>query len=657
MNTLCPHLTMGIPNSILKFIHTKKVAEAKTFCRNREIEYNLHLETYSKIHEINYGIRLLREECSQQKLTKLCNYIINDMIREIGTIQELSKIFEFSERVNSTRKKRFIDKAETDLNERIAEIIQNSITLFDYGYNDLRNNTEEIRKHMACFTQIQNNLNYALGYVNFNSLAQVVWNSIRKTKEYTEKVIGAVTNKKTNKWTSLVPLWNLRDSFIQINREALKENCTVPIPINEYFIHKYLKISTTSTLISGNILKVRIKVPTYTVKNFEVYYGIPLPFKHKKATYVMSLNSDYYLIRRLAKAGKVESIPMTTFDYKECKSMTSEILCHPSGHKQILRTDEIPEISNLFIPDPSLCDFNRSEICDVKTIQHKNSITKLEEHFFYIYIVEPMGVKVKCDNIEYARNFETSQFDMLDSTCVGHPVITFESGKLNGEETIMAEEATTILQNLAGFGIGKNDLLSKEILSLKNMSRETRDLQPDFLELKEDISKYKNLLKEQAPLLKLQDSTLSSILGLIFVFFVATWIAIGYVFWLTVSARRQKKSQFPLVSFHKEISPDRVSFRTEMPALNCNIERTLSNLLNGSTIDPIYQDSPLRQGTENPFSNFLRDETDTQSVRMSESPNKKSVTWNVNSVKTDINPVCSILSPTTSVDIFEPTNV
>lgn len=140
-------------------------------------------------------------------------------------------------------------------------------------------------------------------------------------------------------------------------------------------------------------------------------------------------------------------------------------------------------------------------------------------------------------------------------------------------------------------------------------------------------------------------------------FFIATWIAIGYVFCQTVSMKKHKKSHVPLVSFHKEISSDGISFRTDMPALNCNIERTLSNLLNGSTIEPIYQDSPLRQGTENPIFNSLRDDIEIQNARTSQSPSKKCVTWNVNNKKIDINPVCSILSPTTSVDLFEPTNV
>lgn len=585
------------------------------------------------------------------------------MIREIGEIHELGKIIELSEGINEYRKKRFVDEIGLKLNEQIAEIIQNSVTLFDLGYTDLRNNTEEIRKHLACFTKIQNNLNYALGYVNFNTLSQIIWNAIRKTRDYTERIIEIVTEEKTNMWTSLIPLWNLRDSFIQVNKDALKENCSIPIQTNEYLIHKYLKLSLTSTRITGNILKIKIKIPTYTTKDYIVYQAIPLPFKYRNSTYLMTLNSDYYLTRHLFSNGRIESTPLTALEYDKCTKLGENTLCNPSSNTQFLRMDEIQTIADLFMPDPNLCSFNGTEmerkqvICNVKVIQHKNAMVKLDELFFYIYVLESMRVTIKCVNLEYSKVFDDSQYVRLDNTCKGEPEIIFGNGEIKPHGTILAEQSDTIVQGAAKMNIMSHDLLKKENITFRNMTRETRDLQPDFAELRDDISKYKEILQVHAPNLKLKDSTLNSLLGLIFIFFCITWAFMGYMYWKTKLNTKLDEFRIPIVGYHKNMSPDKVSYRTSIPALNCNIERTLSNLLSESDLDPIYQDSPLRHGILNPnFPIHTNENPNEQDFSSTESHKEKNITWNLDDKQSPSRSRKTVFSPA-SVDIIEPTIV
>lgn len=178
------------------------------------------------------------------------------------------------------------------------------------------------------------------------------------------------------------------------------------------------------------------------------------------------------------------------------------------------------------------------------------------------------------------------------------------------------------------------------------MTRETRNLQPDFSELKEDIFAYKNMLQTQVPILESRQARLDSLVGLIFILFLGTWIIVGILFWVAIAKNKKNKVEVPIVSFHREMSPDRISFQTSLPALNCNIERTLSGLLYETPQEQMRQTLPLGHGIVNPgFSIYMDKEMNKSQFGRPERTKNESFIW-----KTEENQFtnCDISQPSTS---------
>lgn len=527
-------LSLILPTFLLRneeIVSVRKEGDVFLLCRYRELQYNIHLDIYSKMSEIKQEIKVLNDICFKLQSNKICRRIISNLefdIEEYATkIHVISAQDMLRERPRS--KRNIIDKM-TRSNNLSTTIFQKTNTLVDHGYDDLRKNDETIKEQLKCLINAHNNLEDYIGHLNFNAVTQILTSTLKKISNTAEIIYNILINKNPTEITKLISIHSLIDEVSNIDSEAQKEKCNLPIQSIDTEVFDLLKISNFEIKLFGNTLNVQIQIPTVYNHTYELLKGIPIPFTFKDASYEAILPYEYFMAHEQKMQQLLYAIPLDNSEISNCRNLPNgNILCFPTRFIQYQPIE--PSVrKSLFVPDFHNCSYLsdvkslQDTSCNFVKIRHKNKMIKIESNSYYFYVVQSSRAKIVCVDRVTTFAVDESTYKEIPDDCK----IDFEDIKRMERPTKHASEIRTILNNSLSFTIYPQDLLKMKILSNRNTSTEGVNLKSDFADLNKDILEHYDIFSLYIQQWKSRDQMLITVISLLIVSQLATWIIFGY---------------------------------------------------------------------------------------------------------------------------------
>lgn len=187
-------------------IYIKNVSPAKVFCRYRAIEFSLELENIIDIKQkLSTTTQLLHNICFESPYNKTCLLTMNEIKQLMISFDNQYLILES---INIHSKYDYRKKRE------INEIIQKTITLSDYGYSDLKQNYDQLKGISKQVERYQNDSSTTVEQVNFNSLAYLTIQNIKRHLRTFNNVLEIIINQNPKLIAEIIPLSSLKTELI-----------------------------------------------------------------------------------------------------------------------------------------------------------------------------------------------------------------------------------------------------------------------------------------------------------------------------------------------------------------------------------------------------------------------------------------------------------
>lgn len=511
-------------------IHARAVGKVRKFCKDRRIEYNLHLNIRSKLPEIDVGIGLLSDICYDQKLNKICHRNIDNIVTEFAKFKNKWEIIELNDITSTMRRKRYVDNELLQSNNVTTKILKKAMDLADQGYADLRNKIEELRKEVTYIVDSQNKLSEYVGYINFHSISQVLFETIHQLNSVTESILRLIVENDTPSLLNLIDLNNIRQQLQKLDNQAIKSNCTVPFGKSSFHLIQFLKLCSFRVRVLGNIISIGIKVPTVSVEVFTLVEPVSLPFAVKGSTYKEKPLHDNLLIHE-SNIDLRLYVPLSDRERSECKTLPDQkLICYPTEPVLTDRNFNVGDYDGLFSADTIDCatvmmdrDIEKTR-CPLVEIPHRNMIIRYESDIFTIYIVQPTRITLDCPDklMELIYNKTSSLAVPKSCSVYMDNLLMVEKYEIPAYEVIYLSNTTS------GIYITKNDLLNSEILDKVNLTKEFRDLNPDFEEINNEIEQQISSIRGFLAKWRLKDEVLLSVIISLSLSIVLNWFTTCY---------------------------------------------------------------------------------------------------------------------------------
>lgn len=520
-------------------IHPRAVGQVRKFCKNRRIEYNLRLDIHSKIPEINAGISLLSDICYNQRLNKICYRSIDNIKIEYDKFKSKWDIIELNDITKTIRRKRHVDNDLLQSNNVTAKILKKAMDLADQGYGDLRKKIEDIRKETTLIADSQNKLAEYVGYINFHSISQVLFEIIRQITDIADNILRLIVDNDTTSLIDLIDINNIEGQLAKLDRYALKSNCTIPYGTNSFQLAKFLKLCTFDIRILGNIISVGIKAPSVSLRVYTMLEPVSIPFAIKGSTYREKPLYDNILVHE--EGFKVRTyVPLSAKERMECQELPDKkMICNPEEPMLRETRFNLGEYDYLFSANRDDCltieaskniDNTR---CPLEQLAHRNMLIQYERDLYKVYIVEPAKITIDCPERSTEYLFNVSRILPVPKACS----VLMDDLLLIERIDIPAYDIIYLSNSTAGISISKKDLLETNKIETVNLTKEFRDLNPDFDEINNEIDQQIYRISDFLTKWRLKDEVLLSIVISLTISLILNWLTTCYY------VRKLKKSQ------------------------------------------------------------------------------------------------------------------
>lgn len=473
--------------AILKVTSTES---AKLFCRHHTVDYEIEISAIYQVNEkISSSISVLKNICQKVQFNHICLYVMNE-------IRSLSKLFFNRSRLIQnfqlySRRRRVMNN--------FMSILQKTVLLTDNSYNDLKNGINEMQSLVNNLRKSQNKFLDEYDYTNFYSLAQLTELNLRNLLHITNAIVELFLNKNIEHITEVVPLQALKETFLRVNEDAKKDNCELPLEINNLEMIKILKMSKVLLTKTTKTLSIKLQIPTTSKQIYRITKSISLPFPSNNLSFeVQPITEEYLFVEKEV----IFALPFSFYEKTKCSILKSDIfMCNPENAMQITNTRPL---ESFFLPEFEKCnEFNKSHMddfskyrinCNIKQSLHLNRIIPISSHEVYVYIVKPTPIHISCPTHNLNKYINSSIFiENLDIQCSVRVNDAYLADHSNKNSTNNKKQYNL----LSSYAISDSDLIKKEpkIFTVKPLN----EFQPDFTDLKNEIEATKNKKVEEIP--------------------------------------------------------------------------------------------------------------------------------------------------------------
>lgn len=511
-------------------IHAREVARVRKFCKNRRIEYNLHLDVRPKISEVDVGISLLAEICYNQKRNKLCHRNIDNLKSDYSKFKNKWEIIELNDITKGMRKKRYVENDLLQSNNITAKILKRAMDLADQGYADLRTRIEDIQKETVFLMDSQNKLGEYVGYINFHSIAQITFETLHQITSITDSVLRLVVDGDTTSLMNLIDLNNLGAQMRKMDHEALKSNCTIPAGRNSFELVKYLKFCSFDVRILGDVVVISIIAPSVSTEVFTLLEPVSIPFSVKGSTYKEKPLHDNILVHENGFHLRTY-VPLSDRERSSCRELPEgKLICYPSEPVLTETVFSIGDFDELFSSDSIDCatvmmDKNIKETrCPLIEIPHRNMLIRFERDIYTVYIVETAKITIDCPDKSMELIFNDTRSLPVPKSCS----VYMDNLLLVEKTETPAYDVIYLSNNTSSIRITENDLLNMKQLETVNLTKEFRNLNPDFDEINHEIDNQIYTLAGFLSRWRLKDEVLLAIIIALTLSIIFNWLTTCY---------------------------------------------------------------------------------------------------------------------------------
>lgn len=270
---------------------------------------------------------------------------------------------------------------EDENNEIIAQMVENQRTM-------LKNQFEEKAEEKINSRKIQ----------DYNELVKGFMILLSEHNNNMAIIANLLNNNVRDQYFDIVDFNNFTAKVTNLNKE-LEPYLTLPevdtndlIDLSRIFVTK----NASNIRISTEIPVIDERIPS------DLYEIIPLPFFNGTHSLILNFNSELVLINKFQ-----DPIIVPKHTYESCKHMDDITLCNNM------------EIMNFDVPNECISSIlSHSNLkCESKILRPKNYWIKTSELSVYIYIVDPIRVKVNCGNSLKVYNLHESKEINFEENC------------------------------------------------------------------------------------------------------------------------------------------------------------------------------------------------------------------------------------------------
>lgn len=410
---MCDLFVLQTPNSMeFASLYLKNIQEAQTFCRFREICFNIELENYRRLKmEMLTLVATLRETCRRFKFKISCYYMANNIENLSQTFEDKTKMLQ-SLRQDGDRQVR--PKRHTE-----------DISIFQ-KISEAAVETRLSHKNILNIITILKSISLANPkYIReYEEIHQDIFNMVSELRKYihsNELVLQIMLQKNHQSLVELISSDALIKLFHKINAISASESCQLLEVENAMDLIKVLEASNIETNMIGNNFILSIKLATIRTQKYTLFRVIPLPFTYNNASFTLKPTAPYYLIGDNPYLNKTFIFALTTEEKLKCK-MAKTLMCFPNQSMRII--DGIQTNENQILQKMEICTtemiaelFLPTSYCTIMALPFQNKIISLTEETYYVYIAQHNNATVRCGNVTHAFSFSASRFIHLQAAC------------------------------------------------------------------------------------------------------------------------------------------------------------------------------------------------------------------------------------------------
>lgn len=224
--------------------------------------------------------------------------------------------------------------------------------------------------------------------LEYQELANALTNMKIDHMENTEKYKAILRNDIRSQIFGII---DVNDLLLKINKtnEEIKPNRTLP----NVDIITMLDLSKMVSSKNTTHIKISIEIPVLSMEYKELNEIVPLPYNRGGKTVIQNMNSKLYF---KGKNNETLIVPMDIFD--KCMHLDNLTICN--------------SVDLMLMEYPNECIqsiLNKKTIkCEYKQIPNHNYWIQLSESSIYCFIVEPIQIKISCEDSEKIYNLTKS---------------------------------------------------------------------------------------------------------------------------------------------------------------------------------------------------------------------------------------------------------
>lgn len=222
----------------------------------------------------------------------------------------------------------------------------------------------------------------------------------RKSKHYDYKIIilKILTHEIVDDIFDIVDFANFTEKIDKINAELAPKFTLPQVNINDL-------IELSRVITYGNKTNVRISIEIPIIDMNEPKFlkeFIPVPFLKDDSTNIFDISSELYF---MDENNNAKIMPKYVFD--SCKHIENIILCN--------------SVETMNLESPNECIFSLTRgitpNCTHKIINTKNYWMKTSKYSIFCYIIDPVKVKITCDDSSKIYNLNKNQGLDIEEDC------------------------------------------------------------------------------------------------------------------------------------------------------------------------------------------------------------------------------------------------
>lgn len=184
--------------------------------------------------------------------------------------------------------------------------------------------------------------------------------------------------------------------------DELKSDLPMNYTIPEVTIFEMIEICKITVTKNSTYVQINVEIPIFLKENTTFFELIPIPTSSGNVTNILNYNSLHYFIND----DTIKIVPF--YEFENCIKLENLTICNTIALSSIEQPDDC-----LY----AIIKEGTMNHCLVKEIAHKNYIMETSMRSVFCYIVNPVAIKIACNERNFVHKMNKSNEIIYDAEC------------------------------------------------------------------------------------------------------------------------------------------------------------------------------------------------------------------------------------------------